>query len=216
MTNTTPPMGKIYKGTENLEVNLLSFNRPIITPHVKSIGTSIEKHGWKGICTFIESNLYTKGWKLYALDGQHRQLAANQRSIPYRYEIAEVTNHEEVITLMADLNNNSSGWYLQDYLNAWITTGRKGYVEMRKIFNDTNLPLAPLIAIYSKDKIGGENSSEFTQPFKRGSFLIKNRSRADFIKDELVELKKIMRVKDTFMLSFAQFIIDKHKPYDPS
>lgn len=206
---------KIYTSNQSTEVNFLSFNRAINSAHVNSIKESIEKHGWMGVCTFIYTNLYTtKGYKLYVLDGQHRVTAATMAGVPYRYEIKEVSTHEEVITLMADLNNNSSGWYLHDYLNAWITTGQKSYVNIRKIVNETNLPLAPLIAIYSKDKIGGENSSEFTQPFKRGSFCIKNRERADFIKDELVELKKAMKVKDTFMIAFAQFIIEKRASYD--
>ena len=205
---------KIYTSNKQLEVNFLNFNRTIVQDHVASIGESIKKHGWMGVCTFIYTNLYSKGYKLYAVDGQHRVSYCTAAGIDYRYEIKEVSTHEEVITLMADLNNNSSGWFLHDYLNAWVTTGQKSYVNIRKIVNETRLPLAPLVAIYSKDRIGGENSSEFTQPFKRGSFCIKNKERADFIKDELVELKKVMKVKDTFMIAFAQFIIEKRASYD--
>lgn len=199
---------KVYSSNENLKVSFLPFNRPRSQNHIKSIAKSIEKHGWFGTVIMIWTRLYGgRKEQLYVIDGQHRMDAANMAGVPYRYEIVEVTNKEEVISLMADLNNNSKGWALHDYLAPWISLGLSSYSELLKIWQDTKLPLAGLIRLYSSSTFGGENGGAITDDFKRGAFVIKtaNRAFADKVIKEVQLLKKVVNVSDAFLMAFAGF-----------
>ena len=208
---------KIYSSNENLEVGYLPFNRPRTRKHVNELAVSMRKHGWLGTVIMIYTNLYSKKWKLWILDGQHRVDAANLVKVQYRYEIREVTNHEEVITLMADLNNNSKGWFLRDYILPWRSVGHKPYAVLQETLNRTNLPLAGLIRLYSAKTFGSDNGGSTTSKFKRGAFELKNKSLAEEIIEEALALKPVLvKISDPFLMAFADLYVTNRKSYKRS
>ena len=208
---------KVYSSNENLEVHYLQFNRPRSQAHIKSVAASIRKHGWFGTVIMIYTNLYSKKYRLYVIDGQHRVDAANLEKVPYRYEIVQVTNEEEIVTLMADLNNNSKGWLLHDYIAPWISLGLTPYKELLKIYQDTNLPLASLIRLYSGESLGGGEtggSTKAAEQYKKGTFVIRNREFADKVVKETLELRKIIKkIGDPFIMAFAEFYYRNQNRY---
>lgn len=198
------PLNKIYNGTKHTRLYLLSFNRPIASVHVREIAESIKDHGWLGTIKCVRTKLFSpnKAEQIYIVDGQHSWHAAAMVNSDFRYEVRDVNSRAEIITLMADLNNNSKGWFLHDYLNVWARDDRHAYKVMEKIIENTGFPLAPLINIYSSNLFG--SGGKTTQKFKRGNLELKNKKLADEIVDELVLMRPILtNIKDNFILAFA-------------
>ena len=164
------------------------------------------------ICVF--TSLFSKSPRLYIVDGQHRYLAATSLGIHFRYEIRNVSTQEELITIMADLNNNSKGWFLQDYLAPWSSLGLSNYRNLSEIFIKTNLPLASLIVLFSSNTFGHETGGSSTEKFKRGAFVMKNKTLATSIIEEVLEIQRtIGKLKHPFILAFADFYVTKGKSY---
>lgn len=197
------PLNPVHKGGKTTRLYMLPYNRAISSHHVMDISKSIKIHGWLGTIKCIETTLYSKTPRVYVVDGQHSFTAALSINADYRYEVKKVKTQHEIITLMADLNNNSKGWFLHDYLKVWNFHGLTAYKYLHDITTRTHLPLAPLIAIYSKHVFGSHGGAT-TQKFKEGRLELKNKKMADKIVTELEHIKPVLgNVKDTFILAFA-------------
>lgn len=197
-------LNPIFKGSKDTKLFILSFNRPIDAKHSREIGESIKEHGWLGTIKCVRTNLYNPGGRprQYIVDGQHSYTGAGMVNSDFRFEVKDVKTEEEIIRLMADLNNNSKGWHLHDYLRVWSHNGKTAYKTMKAIVNETGFPLAPLVSIYSNNLFG--SGGRTTQKFKKGLLELKNKKLADEIIAELVCMKPILKnIKDTFIMAFA-------------
>ncbi len=205
---------KIYNSNQNLKVNFLPFNRATTRAHTLELAQSMRDHGWFGTVILIWTNLYSKNFKYYVIDGQHRVTAAEIVGIVWRYEIKEVSTHEEVVSLMADLNNNSKGWFLHDYLQPWASLGYSNYRALSTIFTRTRLPLASLITLYSGNAFGSAQGGSNTRKFKKGALVLKNKALGDEITDEIIEMQKVTgRLSHAVIMGFADFYVTKRKSF---
>lgn len=199
-------LNPIYKGGKTTKLWILPFNRAIGQQHAREIGQSIQDHGWVGTLKCVETTLYSKAPRRYIVDGQHSHTGAIMVNSDYRFEVKKVKTQEEIIKLMADLNNNSKGWFLHDYLRVWAYHGLASYKYMKDIFESTKLPLAPLISIYSSSVFG--SGGRTTKKFKVGSLVLKNKKKADEIVTELKLMRPILKnIKDNFIIAFADVYI---------
>lgn len=155
---------------EDINVNLvkrLSFNRDTNHRQVKSILNSISNYGLLRLPVCIRTKIITGKKEVFALDGQHLLAALSKGDVKkVKSIVVNTESMEEIVQMMAVLNNISLKWTLLDYVNAYSSLGSYDYNLLHKhsIQNELNITI-------SAEILSGVDSR---QSVKNGRFQVKS------------------------------------------
>jgi len=144
----------------------LPFNRDF-TLRAKLI-SSMKKRGFIQAISVVQARLYPNGPKEYYIaDGQHRALAASYLNIPFYANVLDGEyTPEDLVRLVAVLNNTSQAWTLAQYSNAWMQMGKEDYGVLLNLHKERKVPISYLSQMLCSD------NPNATKLLKEGLFKI--------------------------------------------
>jgi hypothetical protein len=163
---------------------LNDINRDVKEPHVKKIAESFEEFGTASVVLTVVRTKSIKGKvEEYVADGQHRLLAAQRLNCPIHVIIVELTNDTKLnlTTYISTLNNTSSGWSPNTYLNSFLHNDLREYTIINELKSTTGLTMTDLMFIF----LGSNNKKLFAS----GKMKFVNEA------DSMELLKAVMSVK---------------------
>lgn len=119
-------MGKKYISTDYDKFKTLPGNRPIEELRVKKLMESLKEHGYRESQPVIINKLGQK------VDGQARIEACRRLGIPFVYEVDPDAGILECISI----NNTSTPWKMQDYVNAYVEKGYEPYLYLQLLLKE--------------------------------------------------------------------------------
>lgn len=159
-------IGKIYETTNYEMFQLRKDNRPIKDQNVNALIKSIKNMGLRHPIA-VDS-------KYRVQDGQHRLQACRALKIPVAYIVDENTMNTAEI---AELQSASKGWNHDDYAHSFGTTDNgddyKLYQEFKTLYPEFSHSVVLIMLTGIKHSNG-----KLIEDFKKGSFQVKNYSRA--------------------------------------
>ena len=109
--------------TSKIVFKSLPGNREVNNKHISTLRRLISEYGMLTTPLMVATKAYNKKGDdklhLYTLDGQHRVEACVRDNVPFDFKVIRIEDVETIVQLMADLNNSSKGWKLDDYINAF-------------------------------------------------------------------------------------------------
>lgn len=195
---TTSLTNKVVQTTTNYDhFTLLVGNRPINKVHLHNLRKSIEK---KYLFTVVIVNE-----KNQIIDGQHRFYVIRDLKLPLNYIVCEGYGLNEVHTL----NQNSSSWDAEDFMNGYADMGLNDYIIYRDFKNRYKLGHQETMTV-----LGGKSYNNLKNDFSDGFFKVKSLTEAEKI------IQTIFRVepyypgyKRRFFIN-AMFQLLKHPDFD--
>lgn len=193
----------LYQSHDYTKFETLEFNRGIQQGHVSRLMLSMKRFGLLTFPIMTETDCVDGTKRIYIVDGQHRFRAMKLLGLPIWYTMVTISNLEELVKLIADLNNTSRTWSNQDFLKAWCSLKIADYLLVQKEYARTKIALFILLQAYS-----GFNKNDVMQRFKAGDFKAYEKKKGatyiEFI-HELKTMKKIPKstsVQSTFLEFF--------------
>lgn len=156
-----------------------SINRKLNLVHVRRLAKSIAEHGlqvpiWVTPEVMETKNFIQSGAKYRIVDGHHRFEACKYLSIPVQFVIREDVS----ASTLAAINSTSRIWNNQDYLDAFVKSGKEDYIKLQNFMNDNpDFPIRSCIVLLSNVSIMAKKGVDkmFKSPTnKTGSFKINN------------------------------------------
>lgn len=184
---------------ETLEVKhlmTLPFNRVINTKHVTNLLNSMTHYGILRLPVILRTKIFGK-LSDYIIDAQHMVSAlvkADHQKVPCI--IMEEDDITKIIDTMAVLNNTSSIWKIDDYVNAYCHMPGKEDYKLLKIHH---------LATGFNYTVSSKILNGTTGGIKNGKFKI-NCSDADIMTQQLVDITSLFNTNySKFMLSYITF-----------
>lgn len=155
----------------------ISGNRKINKGHVNSLVQAIERKN------LLEYFPVLCNEHMEVIDGQHRLSAAIQLGIEVPYAVVNGLRLEDVM----EINTNSAGWKITDFIDSHIVTGKQDYVILKSFmerygFNPTTAG-SILVGFYNM-RHGGSIGALI----KSGEFKVASISYAEKIAGQLQKL----------------------------
>ena len=153
--------------TKSLSI-LNMVNRSITPSHVTDVASSIDKIGL--IRPVVVAKLNLKDFKgEYIIDGQHLFNACMRLNKHIPYVKIDIGSEQELVDILATLNNSSKAWTLKDYVQAWSYI-RPAFKKLAKYRETYDLELVAIAGILHK------SNSIFSSIdiIKKGTLTIKN------------------------------------------
>ncbi len=147
----------------------------------------MDQHGVLSFVTVVFTDVVDGILRRWVADGQHRFDAMVLTNRPILYTITTVDSLEELVRLIANLNNTSATWVLVDYLGAWCALKIQSYEHIKTKQEETKLPLSALLGIYAN-----KERRFAADLFRDGKYKITSQGLADKIVAELVLVRKLM------------------------
>ena len=105
-------------------IKRLSFNRDTNLKQVNAITNSITYHGLLRLPVCVRTKSISGKKEIFTIDGQHLIAALDKVNCRHTNAIiVETESVEEIVQMMAVLNNVSLKWNLNDYVNAYTALG---------------------------------------------------------------------------------------------
>lgn len=187
------------------------LNRPIKPAKGTILCNSLEKFGI--IRPVVVAYLTFKGVKdYYIIDGQHLYFAFLRLGWDIPYTEIEIKNEQELVEALALVNNSSTPWSMQDYIQAWSHI-RPDYKTLTKYFNMYDLELSTIAGIlYGK-------TESISKVVKTGRFKVGNVSKAVKIMDFTTDLLNIIPRQDRttnrrLVNSYIKFVYENYCTYN--
>lgn len=174
----------------------LPFNRGINTKHVTSLLNSMVKYGILRLPVILRTKIFGK-LNDYIIDAQHMVCALNKTEhIECPCIIIEEDDITKIIDTMAVLNNTSSMWKIDDYVNAYCyMPGKEDY----KLLKVHHLATGFNYTVSSKILSGTSNN------IKNGKFKI-NCTDADTITKQLIDITSLFNTNSAkFMMAYITY-----------
>ena len=188
-------------------------NRPIVPSHVTSVAASIEKIGL--IRPVVVANLNLKEFKgEYIIDGQHLFNACMRLNKHVPYVKIDIDSEEELIDILASLNNSSKPWTLKDYVQSWAYI-RSDFKKLAKYRQTYDLELVAIAGILHKSP----NIFHCINIIKKGELVIKNEAVAvkvmEYTNDLLAIFNKFDRKNARKLINaYVQYVTNAHDSYN--
>jgi hypothetical protein len=188
-------------------------NRAIVPSHVTSVATSIEKIGL--IRPVVVAKLNLKEFKgEYIIDGQHLFNACIRLNKDVPYVKIDVSSEEELIDILASLNNSSKPWTLKDYVQSWAYI-RPDFKKLAKYRQTYDLELVAIAGILHRSP----NIFQCMNLIKKGELVIKNESLAvkimEYTNDVLSIFYKFDRKNARKLVNaYVQYVTNTHDSYN--
>jgi hypothetical protein len=165
-------------------IKRLSFNRDTNLKQVNAITNSITYHGLLRLPVCVRTKSISGKKEIFTIDGQHLIAALDKVNCRHTNAIiVETESVEEIVQMMAVLNNVSLKWNLNDYVNAYTALGIYDYNVLKKHCIDNELSIA-----ISAEILSGNNECK---TIKKGTFKL-NSGDSDIITKHVVDFKKIV------------------------
>lgn len=194
---------KIKYANDYSKFAVLPMNRAIDSKHVQKMIASMRKIGVVRTVITTTTNIIEGTMKTYIIDGQHLATALERECLPIPYIERSVESEEELIEIMAYMNNSSKSWDMMDFINAWKMI-RPDYMKLFKWKNmyDIEVTMLAMIAI---NNIAIRHN---TSIIKTGNFIITNPQAEQMCKDFneiFIKIGNVDRpVKFQFLHAFIQ------------
>lgn len=208
---------EIKSTTEYSKFKTKKGNREILLSHASRLMRAIKQQN------MLSANPIIVNEKMEVIDGQHRLKAAEILNIPIFYVEFNPASLAEIQLL----NSNLKIWNIRDFLESYIKTGKKDYVQFKSYMEE--YPLFPItmamILCGTPDSLS--RSREISQEFKDGLFKIVDMERAqqygDLVEDVLkhsdrttyshtlfyLALFRMMKVDPNYVLKVSENLIKK-------
>lgn len=205
---------EILRKDSNKGIGILSMvNRPITPSHVTSIATSIEKIGI--IRPVVVANLNLKDYKgKYMIEGQHLYTACMRLNKDIPYVEIDISTEEELVEILAMLNNSSKPWTLKDYVQSWSYI-RPAFKKLAKYREMYDLELVAIAGILHKSA----NIFQSMHIIKKGELVIKDEALAvkvmEYTNDILAVFNKFDRKNARKLVNaYVQYVTANHTSYN--
>jgi hypothetical protein len=163
---------KVYYARDYARFRMINGNRPLISATIKKIKQDIANG--LDVLKYCPILVTQEPDHLRIIDGQHRFRVAREVKSPVWYIIAEDLTLLEI----AKINNNTSRWNNEDFMNCFTQQGNLHYEKLRAFQDLYNLPLSNAVKLleYGKLNVAGFASKDF----QKGTFQVKfeNEARA--------------------------------------
>ncbi len=195
---------KIYFTTDYKRFKFIEGNRLLSEKKIKklmdTIGGGLDILKYAPIIVDEDYNI---------IDGQHRYYVSHKLKQNVYYIIASKKNISEI----AKINSATDKWKAKDFLESYITTGNKHYLELEAFMTKYKFPLGSAITLLTHGKVY-EGSGRVLENFREGYFKIENRDKAYHIADLLMDYRKytILYKHRSFMVAIARLSV--HENYD--
>lgn len=205
---------EILRKDSNKSLSILSMvNRAITPSHVTSVATSIEKIGL--IRPVVVAKLNLKDFKgEYVIDGQHLFNACLRLNKDIPYVKVDISTEEELVEILAMLNNSSKPWALKDYVQSWSYI-RPAFKKLAKYREMYDLELLAIAGILHKSS----NIFQSMHIIKKGELVIKDEALAvkvmEYTNDMLGIFNKFDRKNARKLVNaYVQYVTANHNSYN--
>lgn len=210
---------KWYNSKSKKKIHFLPYpiNRKTENKHIDQIGESIKKKGVLrpvivAALTFLSGKL-----DYYVIDGQHMFRALEKLGFDIPYIVVDIDSQEELIEILALLNNSSKSWVLTNYIDSWSWL-KEDYKKLNTYIAKYNDVEASIVAaVLSGNTV--VSGSHVTRLIKTGNFVVKNEKRAvtlmEYLKDALNVIVKMSRYENRYFCSeYVKYVKEEGKDYD--
>jgi len=124
------------------KIKRLSFNRDTKSSQVSSIVNSLTSHGILRLPVCVRTKVINGKTEIYAIDGQHLTSALDKLDVKSTdCIVVESESINEIVEMMAVLNNVNLKWSILDYVNAYLGLGKIDYqiLKSHSIANGLNI-----------------------------------------------------------------------------
>lgn len=172
------------------KIKRLSFNRDTKSSQVQSIINSLSSHGILRLPVCVRTKAINGKSEIYAIDGQHLTTALDKLDVKSTdCIVVETESIQDVVEMMAVLNNVNLRWTILDYVNAYLGLGKIDYQTLKShsIYNDLNITTSATI-------LSGEGGSCGLKSIKKGSFKVQA-SDSDTLTSNLMDFINVTGTK---------------------
>ncbi len=185
----------------------LKFNRKVSPEHVRELVESINSFGVLSYPVVVKTDCLDGSERYYIADGQHRFTAMKELGLPIYFTLHNISSKEQLVRLIAKVNNTSKKWSLSQYLKAWVSLKIDSYLALKKQYIQSGLQLSVLLEAYS-----GRDRRTATVLYMDGKFNIPDKEKADLHIQYLVDFKKFSKRSRMFNSTLLKLF--KHPKYD--
>jgi hypothetical protein len=139
---------KIYKTNEFHRFKFMNGNRRVDVNHVKKLEKSIS------LDNLLDANPIIVDEKMTVIDGQHRLHAASNLGLSIYYVVASGS-----LETVQQLNSNSKGWILSDYVESYIQKGNRNYEILKNFKEEWQVPHTTAAMLLRQKNSGGSASA---------------------------------------------------------
>jgi len=147
------------------KIKRLSFNRDTKSSQVSSITKSVSTHGILRLPVCVRTKAINGKTEIYAIDGQHLTSALDKLDVKSTdCIVVESDSVNDIVEMMAVLNNVNLRWTVLDYVNAYLGLGKTDYQTLKAhaIQNSLNITTSAVI-------LSGDNKCS---DIKKGMFKV--------------------------------------------
>ena len=189
---------KIYNTRLYNRFQILKGNRMLDERKIKRIIKDIESG-----TDFLHCVPIVVNEDMEILDGQHRFYVSQKLKRPVYYIIAKHIGIEKV----AKVNSRSSKWKQQNFLDTWVTMGKKSYVELEKFMEKYNLSSFGVACSLLQEGMVASNVSK--ESFMSGNLTIGKKEEAEMIMDHVSKFDFICLKPNRNFISAIVTLLDK-------
>ena len=187
------------------QFKLMEQNRDVSLENrkAKNLAKSMQQHGWLNAFPLMAKK---RGGSLVVIDGQHRLSVAREYGIPVKYVI------EDVEVDVAQLNDTSHAWTINDFVNRYAKEGHKEYVELIAFSEHYGISVPMASGILNNTS----SHSNVVNRVKAGTFRITSRPMATSVAEcykELCSINPVFKKLNSLKVIFACFQVSY---FDPS
>jgi hypothetical protein len=157
----------------------INGNRKVNNNHVLRLGRAMER---KNLLPYYPV-LCNEGMEV--VDGQHRLAAAIRLGYEVSYEKIRGLRIEDVM----EINTNSKGWSINDFINSWIVLDKPDYRTLRD-FMERNKMNATLAGVLLRGYGNARGGGDISRLIKGGMFKVASEPLANAVATQLTGLKQ--------------------------
>jgi hypothetical protein len=208
---------KVYFAREYSRFRMINGNRPLIPATIRKIKQDIVNG--LDVLKYCPILVTQQSDHLRIIDGQHRFWVAKELKSNVWYIIAEELDLLEI----AKINNNTSRWSNNDFMNCFTQQGNTHYEKLRAFQELYDLPLSNSVKLleFGKLNVAGMESRNF----QKGTFQVKFETEArEFVeqckrfawfkgwksRSFMLAIQKVIDAKAVMYPEFAERI-ERHK-----
>ena len=169
---------------------------------VRNLSKSMQQYGWLNA---FPAMVRMSGGKLIIIDGQHRVAVAREYGLPIKYVI------EDKDIDVAQLNDTSHSWTVEDFVKRYAKEGLADYVSLIAFSDHYNIPVTMASGILSNTSSPGN----VLHRIKNGTFKIISRPMATGIAEchaRLSSINPVFRKMNSLKVLFACFQVSYFDP----
>lgn len=210
---------KWYNSKSKKKIHFLPhpINRATDEKHINKIGESIKKKGVLRPVIVAAITFLTGKLEHYIIDAQHMFKALEKLGFDIPYVVIDINSPEELIEILAILNNTSKSWVLTNYIDSWSWI-KEDYRKLNTyIAKYSDVEASIVGAVFSGNTVA--SGAHVTRIIKTGEFVIKNEKRAvtlmDYLKDALNVVIKMNRYENRYFCSeYVKYVKEEGKDYN--